>query len=348
LDLACLLIADDLTGACDAAAQFALRGLAARVSLDPGSEAGATGVLAISTESRGGDLASFRQALERLPPLRPRILFKKIDSTLRGNIGQEVAATLAVFGCDRAVVTPAFPAMGRAVEAGYLRVVGDSGFVPREVAGCFRDLPAAVRARIALRDAACDAHLDAIVREELAGGRRILWAGSAGLAAALARATGAGSAAEMAFSPGPGIFCLGSDHAVTLAQQERLLRHRAAALFAAGHAPNEAILDALERRRHVVLRISRGHTSAARVRQLLMGIAGPLALCGGDTASLVCCALAVNAIELRREVAPGIPCGIIQGGPFDALPVVTKSGGFGRPDALIEVADFFTCSPPLH
>jgi len=347
LDLACLLIADDLTGACDAAVQFALRGFRVTLSLNSACEAGQTGptdVLAVSTESRDGDLGSFRNSLERLTPLRPRILFKKIDSTLRGNVGPEVAAAMAAFGCDVAVVAPAFPAMGRTVEAGYLRVAGEIGFVPRELAASFRDLPG----RFALRDAACDAHLDAIAADGLAGGERVLWVGSAGLAAALARALGMGSPAGIAFSPAPAIFCLGSDHAVTLQQQEHLVRDRAARLFAAETASDEAIPEALERGRHVVLRIRRGHTSAARVRQLLARARYPLVLCGGDTASLVCRALEVQAIDLRREVARGIPYGVIGGGLFDALPVVTKSGGFGRPDALIDVADFFTCSPLSH
>jgi uncharacterized protein YgbK (DUF1537 family) len=344
LDLACLLIADDLTGACDAAVQFALRGFRSKVSLDPAGDAGQTDVLAVSTESRGGDLGSFRNCLERLTHFRPRLLFKKIDSTLRGNVGPEAAAAMEAFHCDIAVVTPAFPAMGRTVEAGYLRAAGEIGFVPRELAASFRDLPG----RFALRDAACDAHLDAIVSDGLAGGERVLWVGSAGLAAALARAVGIGSPSAIAFSPAPAIFCLGSDHAVTLEQQERLIGERAAVLFAAETVRNGAIAEALERGQHVVLRIRRGYTSAARVRQLLAHARSPLMLCGGDTASLFCRALDVCAIELRREVAPGIPCGVIAGGPFDTLPVVTKSGGFGRPDALIEVADFFTCPPLSH
>jgi len=344
LDLACLLIADDLTGACDAAVQFAARGFRVKVLLDSEGGAGQTGVLAVSSESRDGDLASFRNSLERLAHLRPRILFKKIDSTLRGHVGPEVAAAMDAFRCDVAVVAPAFPAMGRTVESGYLRVDGEMGFVPRELAAGFRDLPG----RFALRDAACDADLDAIVSEGLAGGERVLWVGSAGLAAAVARAVGTGPPAGIAFSPAPAIFCLGSDHAVTMEQQERLVRERAACLFAAETVSGEAISQALAQGRHVVLRIQRGHTSAARVRELLDDARGPLVLCGGDTASLVCRALDAGAIDLRREVAPGIPCGVIVGGPFDALPVVTKSGGFGRPDALIEVADFFQCSPLSH
>ena len=92
MSLQCLLIADDLTGACDAGVQFALHGLRVRVPLSPADRYGQTDVLAISTESRDTGLGAFHEALGRLSPLRPGILFKKIDSTLRGNVGPEVAA----------------------------------------------------------------------------------------------------------------------------------------------------------------------------------------------------------------------------------------------------------------
>jgi uncharacterized protein YgbK (DUF1537 family) len=365
--LQCLLIADDLTGACDAAAQFALRGLSVRVLLDSEAAVHMPDVLAVSTESRDAAADLFRQALDRsllrLPALRPRILFKKIDSTLRGNVGSEAAATLAALACDVAVVTPAFPALGRTVEAGYLRIAGQPDFVPVELAACFRGsgacrsasaLPGALQCAIAggalfvLADAASDRDLDAIVREGLALRQRVLWVGSAGLAAALARTMGTESPARPVRRAAPALFCLGSDHAVTREQQHRLIDHRAATLLPADAATPEAIRGALDQGRPVLLRIQRGHTTAARIRELVAGAPSPLVLSGGDTAALVCRALCVQAIELRLEVAPGIPCGLILGGPFDGLPVVTKSGGFGGPDALIEVADFFLCPPPLH
>jgi uncharacterized protein YgbK (DUF1537 family) len=66
-----------------------------------------------------------------------------------------------------------------------------------------------------------------------------------------------------------------------------------------------------------------------------------LFLCGGDTASLVCRSLGVRSIELRRELARGIPAGILHGGLYDGIPVVTKSGGFGSPDDLIHIEDYF-------
>jgi uncharacterized protein YgbK (DUF1537 family) len=154
-----------------------------------------------------------------------------------------------------------------------------------------------------------------------AAGRRVLWAGSAGLASALAR-----SLAEVVELPsiaasGPILFCIGSDHAVTLEQQSTLLSNRSCA---------------------VVLRIPRGrmtddearaHISAARPAALFVS--------GGDTASLVFRAIDARSIELHAEIVPGVPYGTLRGGMFDGLPVVTKSGGFGDRDTLVNVADFF-------
>jgi uncharacterized protein YgbK (DUF1537 family) len=342
LHLQCLVIADDLTGACDAAAQFVSSGRRVRVSLSLEKARGSVDVLAVSTESRDAPVGSFGKSLKRLPPLRPRIIFKKIDSTLRGNVGSEVAAVMAAFHCKTAVVTPAFPAMGRVVERGYLRTA-DPAFEPCELAACFHgiDCPEMV-----LRDAVCDADLDAIVAEFIHQ-ERVLWAGSAGLAAALARSLGHTAAIAETHLRSPALFCLGSNHAVTLEQEERLVRHRAAVTMAAEAATPESLHAALVEGRPMVLRIRRDRTSAEQIAELLDEFAAPFVLSGGDTAALVCDALGVRVIELRQEIAPGIPCGILGGGPFAGLPVVTKSGGFGSPDALIEVADFFTCQPSL-
>jgi uncharacterized protein YgbK (DUF1537 family) len=65
-----------------------------------------------------------------------------------------------------------------------------------------------------------------------------------------------------------------------------------------------------------------------------------LILTGGDTAAFVLRALGAQAIRLAGEVAPGIPWGIVEGGPADGCGVVTKSGGFGERDALVRAFEF--------
>jgi uncharacterized protein YgbK (DUF1537 family) len=50
--LECLLIADDLTGACDAAVAFAARGAETEAALDPGGRSPGSEVVALSTDTR--------------------------------------------------------------------------------------------------------------------------------------------------------------------------------------------------------------------------------------------------------------------------------------------------------
>jgi len=363
----CFLIADDLTGACDAAVHFAMRGRRTLVPVAPGAEPADAAVIAISTESRNLEPVAARDAISaaaaRLAIGSPSILFKKIDSTLRGQTGVEIAAALSAFGCDAALVCPAFPRMNRIVEAGYLRVAGDADSAPIEVAAhlrgqrperCVRAAHNTIAeaissgARIMVLDAVCDRDLDRIAAAGLALDGRILWAGSAGLAAALARTLPVRPQSPPQPAPqGPVLFCIGSDHRVTIAQQTALVSQRRALLI---ESESSELTDAIRMKaalscgRHVVLRIPYGLVSAESLAEMVVHApASAIVLSGGDTASLLCRALGVRSIELFDEIVPGVPRGAIRGGLLDGFSVVTKSGGFGRTDALIQVADFFAC-----
>ncbi|KGD78840.1 D-threonate kinase [Pantoea vagans] len=120
-----LVIADDFTGANDAGSGLAQAG--ARVHVLFGTAAPqpdeAADVLVISTDSRA---ASATQAAERVTQvvqhyaaqLQQGWLFKKIDSTLRGNVGAETVAALRASGKKRALVAPAVPRLGRTTRDG--------------------------------------------------------------------------------------------------------------------------------------------------------------------------------------------------------------------------------------
>jgi len=360
----CLIVADDLTGACDAAAPFAVRGYGVVVSLASADAQGAD-VLALSTETRGLCPQDLRAAYTALAAglegrrVRPAdLLFKKIDSTLRGAVGAEIALAAETLGCDAAIVTPAFPAMGRTVESGALRVSG-AAFDPLDLAsywlaqglsGCDHMAPSGVPAALAAGrrflsvDAATDRDLDAIAAAGLASDRRVLWAGSAGLASALARALPRGPR-----EPPPRtrhsavLFCIGSDHSVTLEQRRGLLAARPVVECDAETASPESIAEVFRTGRHVFLKVPYGRVSADRLRLLTGDWRGPLVLSGGATASLVCRALGVREILLHREIVPGIPRGVISAGLFDGAPIVTKSGGFGPRGALVQILDDLTC-----
>ena len=364
-ELDCLLVADDLTGACDAAVHFAICGVRpAAVLFARGTKVAGARVLAVTTESRDLPPAEIRRALaevaQEFPGNAAARVFKKIDSTLRGNTGLEVVAALQSFDCDAAVVCPAFPRLHRVVESGFLRVTSAPEFVPIDVSarlefqsglacahtrvdGIAASLSAGVR--LVSVDANCDDDLDRIAAAILPMGRRILWVGSGGLASALARCLGearAGTATPGRF--GTALFCIGSNHDVTIAQQSFLLAERPSAIFYPHDATRAVICEALGRAEHVILRIARGLISVDEVRERIAGApAAALVLSGGDTASVVCSAAGVQWIELCDEIVSGVPRGTLHGGDFDGLSVATKSGGFGDRDALIQIADFYSC-----
>ncbi|MCX3309817.1 four-carbon acid sugar kinase family protein [Pantoea vagans] len=120
-----LVIADDFTGANDAGSGLAQAGARVHVLFGTGATQPdeAADVLVISTDSRA---ASATQAAERVTlvvqhyaaPLQQGWLFKKIDSTLRGNVGAETVAALRASGKRLALVAPAVPRLGRTTREG--------------------------------------------------------------------------------------------------------------------------------------------------------------------------------------------------------------------------------------
>jgi D-threonate/D-erythronate kinase len=125
-----LILADDLTGAADAASAFARRGHATEVTWGE-SLPSDVAVVAYDADSRRlsptSAAARHRSATRRL--LAPdRGLFKKIDSTLRGQPAAEIAALCATLrdlarpACG--VLAPANPSMGRSTRDGRVFVHG--------------------------------------------------------------------------------------------------------------------------------------------------------------------------------------------------------------------------------
>jgi len=126
------VIADDFTGACDVAVQFRKRGLECVVLTDEESLAGLTGkfdAVVVDTESRNllPEVAyrKVRATVKTLKKTGVRLVYKKIDSTLRGNIGTELDAVMDELGLKAAIVAPAFPAHRRTTLNGHLLVNGE-------------------------------------------------------------------------------------------------------------------------------------------------------------------------------------------------------------------------------
>lgn len=126
------IVADDLTGANDTALQFHLKGCNTQILLDysiiPASTVN-TQVWAVNTQTRHLPVQVAVETVKKatksiIENLHVDYIYKKIDSTLRGNIAQEALATLEVLEGDAAVIVPAFPAEGRTTVGGYHLVKG--------------------------------------------------------------------------------------------------------------------------------------------------------------------------------------------------------------------------------
>ncbi|MFC6903820.1 four-carbon acid sugar kinase family protein [Halalkalicoccus tibetensis] len=209
-----LVVADDLTGATDTAHAFAKRGYGTTVRVDPDSEPNAS-VLAVNTDSRYADPETAAERVRRVVRgTDAPVVYKKVDSTLRGNVASEVDAAMERF--DRGLFAPAAPAVGRLTACSHHLVDGclltdteyandpnppASARLPALFEGLDRPVrhlgigavaagPDAVRG--VLDDVppgsviACDAtherHLVAIARAGRESDRRPLYAGSSGLA----------------------------------------------------------------------------------------------------------------------------------------------------------------------
>ncbi|GGJ01562.1 membrane protein [Halobellus salinus] len=254
------IIADDLTGAMDTANEVAGYGYETLVLAVPDASPPDASVVAVNTESRYATPAEAAEAVRRgVGAVAASMVYKKIDSTLRGNVGSEVAAALRAAEAELAVVAPAFPATDRETWDGVHTVDGtpvaetefgadqngpassavDDLFAAQEfpverldgadvsggvdrVAACFS---AAVERHdqppIVVCDARTGTHLDTIAT---AGARfDTLFVGSGGLAAHIRVNAPANSAGEVP-QPGPGtpLAAVGSVSDTTLAQLGRV------------------------------------------------------------------------------------------------------------------------------
>lgn len=294
-----LVVADDLTGAADCAAAS---GLDAAVVLDDSRGLPAAEVVAIDGDTRRMDAASAAAETARIVRAHPAsIVYKKIDSALRGHVREEIDVALEAYrgmghpGAE-AVIAPAFPAMGRVTKGGRHYVRG----VPVE----WSALPA-------LCDASSDEDLRAIV--EKWKGRDVLWVGSAGLMAALTASLPKPPPRAIPRVDGPILFAVGS-------YSERA-REQAAALRESGGA-SEAIL------------VGEAGALATQIAARREPI-GALALTGGDTARAVLHALGIAALHVLGEIETGVPV-LMAEGPRP-LVVVTKAGDFGDRGTLVRV-----------
>lgn len=69
---------------------------------------------------------------------------------------------------------------------------------------------------------------------------------------------------------------------------------------------------------------------------------GGLIICGGETAGSIIEELGTKTIEIRGELLPGIPYGILKGGIGAGISILTKAGGFGDQESLLRLHEKLT------
>lgn len=356
-----LIIADDLTGAMDAAGPFASRGLVTVVVAAPDDcdarQVAHANVVSVNTESRHLPLseaaARVESAYRRLGGPGFQVVVKKIDSTLRGNVVGETVAALHASGRGRAVVAPAFPKQGRTVVGGCVLVNGipiaDTAFAHDALSPALSQPLGTAFAETgvtaSVHDATTDADLDAVLASVRLTPSPLL-VGSAGLTAALARALPEGAPEVLAPVIGRIVYIVGSRAASSREQVMQL----AGAGVRMVLAPNgEPVEDGLALDGDFVIAATRAadgtECDASEVAARLAGHAlkaanaegtAAIVATGGDTAMAILRAAGRSALEVSAELLPGIACARLEIGDRDVW-LVTKAGGFGAPDALLRV-----------
>lgn len=115
-----VVVADDFTGACDTGVQFGKnhrRTLMVSSEGDMDVAVNNCDVLVVNTDSRLDDTDTAYGKVyrigQRLAEKNIRYFYKKLDSTMRGNIGAELSAMMDSFGIETAFLAPALPQYGR-------------------------------------------------------------------------------------------------------------------------------------------------------------------------------------------------------------------------------------------
>ncbi|EOV2735305.1 four-carbon acid sugar kinase family protein [Enterobacter cloacae] len=388
-----VVVADDFTGANDAGVSLALSGKKVSVAFHtPFTQP--VDALVINTDSRALRAA---EAAEKVAVLGADIadarwLIKKIDSTLRGNVGAETGVLKAVSGKRQVIVAPAYPAAGRITRHGRCLVNGipvdETEFAsdPKTpvqsatIADLFTNVSCqsvtvnTLAAELAqgtewlIVDAQCDEDLDAIIAAALTCPQTPLLVGSAGLCDALARHLAPVKRQQL-------LAVVGSMSEI--AQRQIALAAAEPAVSSVFIDVNDAlkgetanalmrIMQALKAGRHCIVHTCPDHEARHQVERLcaqyqmtrtelgetICAFLGEITrealtacppdalyVSGGDVAMAVASALDAQGFEITGRVAGCVPYGKFLGCAWHQ-PVMTKAGGFGKEETLLEVLHF--------
>jgi len=360
-------LADDLSGALDAGAAFHAAGRRVRLveaahDWRPGTEGELVGV---NTESRNlsPDAAAARvtATLAHAAAHGARLVFKKIDSTLRGPVAAELEAVRCHFPGHRILLCPANPAAGRTVELGQLLVRG----VPVLATEFARDPAAPVRegdlrriagadAGLRIADARDEQDLELAVAGVAAPPGPWLAVGSGALAGPVARRLGGAAGAtgpQPRPAPGPVLFLGGSAHPLNRTQAERLAAARGFAVIRVDLAnPGRAVATGATQLRTAGAAIVLSPEARGQPEQIREAIAASGAaligdhgvrrvfITGGETARALAARLGLRDLVVAGTIEPGLVLATAATPTTGPLLFAVKPGGFGDADTWLRAA----------
>ncbi|HBG00202.1 MAG TPA: hypothetical protein DDW87_01320, partial [Firmicutes bacterium] len=228
--------------------------------------------------------------------------------------------------------------------------------------------------RILVFDSATMEDLQTIVGGVASLQKRVLWVGSAGLAQALAKELlphlrPAATSGQRSFSsPDPVLIVAGSRNQITLEQVDQVVREGQAQLLSVpvdvlkGNGALERYIaeavcvlkgkrnlaisvrqpsqEAMTREGDLSLKIaaSLGQIASNVIRDSSLAgiILAGIILTGGDIAVQTCQRLGITSLQIRGQVAEGIPISLATERSLANVPIVTKAGGFGDRDVFLQ------------
>ena len=360
-------LADDLSGALDAAGAFhrAGRRVAIALSTEAWRDTREGDVVGFTTETRNAApdvaAAAVANAIAFGRARGARLVYKKIDSTLRGAVAAELEALLTALPDARVLFSPANPAVGRTVRGGVLLVHG----VPVAETEFGRDPVSPVResdirrllggvesARLEIADASVEEDLAVAVARMNAEGVAWVGVGSGALARPIAVRNEISISRTEDLSrksaggetpPGPTLMICGSAHRVNRTQAAALARERGVPVIevrlgedaAAVTAAITAIQASCGRGATLMIEERRGESSdvprrLAAVTNAVVHATGVrrVFVTGGETAFALCGHQGIGSLAFEAEIESGLSLSRADA-TSGLMRLAIKPGGFG-------------------
>jgi uncharacterized protein YgbK (DUF1537 family) len=327
------ILADDLTSAADGAAPFVARGLMAWIGRGDIPRQTAA-VISVNSGSRS---ASAKQASKVVAKLTAQLakcplLYKTVDSTLRGHIEKELEACFKASGRRSLVFAPAFPEAGRTTVNGIQlvhgipvaqSVYGNDPVHPAKHSALVELIPSCVK-NVTLLDALTQAELDTQIAS-IEDPDSVLWVGSPGMALALSRRFMPTALSSLSLDGirSDVLIVIGSANPRSHRQADLVPSTEGVKLL---RGPIVRMSDSAQ-----VLR----DLAENAVRELETPRFGALIATGGDTMVAILDRLHVREFEILQELAPGFPLGYAHLEDGRPLLLAMKAGGFGDNDVLV-------------